>query len=106
MATHRTVTTVRFCVRFHDAVLRVCKAAFSGQDGSIYLFRYGARGEYHFGRSSIPAGQQEATVPFDQQEASDSTPKLSFHESGQVHVKAGGMMVGPMFASPLAELRG
>lgn len=86
--------------------LKVCKLAFSQRDSSLYLFPYATTGEYHFGRNSIPQGEQEATIPFDQQESSNQTPKISIHESGRVHVKAGTRMAGPMFGSPLAELGG
>jgi hypothetical protein len=106
VTTYEDLVEVRFCVEYIGDPLRVCKLTFSQQDSSLYLFPYAPTGEYHFGRLSIPQGEQEATIPFDQQETSDQTPKISIHESGQVHVKAGRRMAGPMFASPLGELGG
>lgn len=106
MPVYEGVTEARLCVSYRGQVLRVCKLAVSRTDSSLYLFPYGPAGEYYFGRLSIPAGEQSATIPFDQQETSANTPKISIHESGQVHVKAGDGIAGPMFASPLSELRG
>jgi hypothetical protein len=93
-------------VEFRGHVLRICKLAFGSQDGSIYLFPYAPGGEYHFGNSSIPSEEEEVSVPFADQESSSVTPKLSLHESGQVHVKAGATVVGPMHCAPLAVLSG
>lgn len=106
MPVYEGVTEARLCVSYGGQVLRVCKLAVSKTDSSLYLFPYGPTGEYFFGRLSIPADEQSATVPFDQQETSASVPKISIHESGQVHIKADDTIAGPMFASPLAELRG
>jgi hypothetical protein len=72
----------------------LCKIALSQSDGSLYLFPYSAGGSFHFGRSSIPADEGQATIPFDDQETSPRTPKLSIHETGQVHIP------------PLSALRG
>ena len=33
-------------------------------------------------------------------------PKLSIHESGQVHIKADAILAGPLFIKPLSEWRG
>jgi hypothetical protein len=106
MPGYEGVTEARLCVSYRGQVLRACKFAVSKADGSIYLFPYGTSGAYFFGRLSIPAGERSATVPFDQQETSASVPKISIHESGQVHIKADDAIAGPMFASPLSDLRG
>lgn len=106
MPVYEAVTEARLCVSYRAEVLRVCKLAVSKTDSSLYLFPYGPAGEYYFGRLSIPAGKQSATIPFDQQETSANIPKISIHESGQVHIKAGDAVTGPMFASPLSDLCG
>jgi hypothetical protein len=84
----------------------LCKIALSQSDGSLYLFPYAAGGSFHFGRSSIPADEGQATIPFDDQETSPRTPKLSIHETGQVHIQAGERRVRPMSIPPLSDLRG
>ncbi len=106
MPVYEGVTEARLCVSYRGQVFRVCKLAVSKVDSSLYLFPYGPAGVYFFGRLSIPAGEQSATIPFDQQETSADIPKISIHESGQVHIKAGGAVAGPMYTSPLFDLRG
>jgi hypothetical protein len=100
------VRAIRFVVDRGGSLLQVCKLGFSAADASLYLFPYSPGSNYSFGRMLFPASEESSTVPFDEQESSAETPKLSIHESGQVHVKAGGRMVGPMFAGVLAEYRG
>jgi hypothetical protein len=100
------VRAIRFVVDRGGSLLQVCKLGFSAADVSLYLFPYSPSGKYSFGRMLFPASERSSTVPFDEQESSIETPKLSIHESGQVHVKAGGRVVGPMFAGSLAEYRG
>jgi hypothetical protein len=82
MDTYEAVLEARFCVLYRGAILKVFKLAVSKVDSSLYLFPYAPAGMYYFGRLSIPAGERSASVPFDEQETSEETPKLSIHESG------------------------
>lgn len=106
MTTYSRVRAVRLLVAHGGTIRRLSKVAWAADDASLYIFPYGREGRFHFGRASIPASEATATVPFDDQETSASVPKLSLHESGQVHIKAGSRTVGPMAIPRLADLRG
>jgi hypothetical protein len=101
------VREARILVGYRESAYRLCKLAWSKTDASFYIFPYATAGLYSLGRHSVPNDSAEATVPFDQQETSTMTPKLSIHESGQVHIKVGGSLrVGPLQTVALADLRG
>ena len=54
-----------------------------------------------------PQGQSTDTFNFREQIGADSTPKLSIHNSGQVHIYANEQAkAGPVFIPPLDDLRG
>lgn len=105
-ATYEGVRSVRILVEQGATIRRLCRLAWAADDASLYILPYGVEGRFHFGQASVPASEASSTVPFNDQETSASMPKLSLHESGQVHIKAGSAMVGPMYIPPLADLRG
>lgn len=88
------------------ALLRFCKLIFSQTDASIYLIPYAAKRRFFCGSQSMP--EKEITKQFDYTDGvdTDREPKLSLHESGQTHVLAAGSRVGPLYASPLENLKG
>ena len=94
-------------VDFEDSLRRVGTIGWSQTDASLYIRGFGPKGEFNFGQSSIPAGQQSDTISIANQLPSTSVPHLSLHDSGQVHVKKRRQIVaGPMIIPRLADLRG
>lgn len=100
------VRSLRVLVELDGQLLRFCKVAFAANDASLYLHVIGPSGRYFFGRHVMPAGAMESTIRFDDQERSSLPPKLSIHETGQVHVRSEGRQAGPMPGTPLGELGG
>src|ERR1700732_3942720 len=97
---------LRLLGRRNGALLRFCKLIFSKADASIYLIPYAAKRRFFCGSQSMP--EKEITQNFDYTDGigTDGEPKLSLHESGQTHVMAAGSRVGPLYASPMRNLRG
>lgn len=98
---------IRLLVQQDDLIWKVCKLAFSNTDASIYIFPYARAGYYYYGSQSIPEMQIQHTFNFvEHGVSSDSIPKLSIHESGQVHVIMANGKAGPLSIPPLTSLRG
>lgn len=97
---------VRILVKRDETLRRVCKFMFSRQDASLYLIPYAANGQYYYGSNTMSGS--EASVSFDcsEQFVAESVPKLSIHETGQVHVVSPNGRAGPLMIPPLADLRG
>lgn len=93
-------------VNYRGQLLRVCKLAFTKKDASIYLFPYAPQKRFYSGDSAIPENVIEATFDYATGQLSETAPKLSIHQSGQVHVTAAGRRVAPRMTVPLAKLRG
>jgi hypothetical protein len=73
----------------------------------MYLFRYGKTGRYFYGSQKIGEIEISRTFNFKEQLQGDRIPKLSIHETGQVHAYIGGQKkAGPLQAIPLARLKG
>lgn len=97
---------VRFLVQWRNSLRKLCKIAFSSKDASLYLFPYALKGKYHYGKKTLQAQQEYLTFNFKKDIFDDQTPKLSIHESGQVHVFMGEKKAGPLYIPPLDTLRG
>jgi hypothetical protein len=86
---------------------KAAKVIFTRSDASLYLVPYAMNEEYFYGGRTMAAGQTEDTVNFREQIAASANPKLSIHETGQVHVYASGQpKAGPVQIPPLADYRG
>lgn len=89
---------------------RLRKAArllFTGRDASLYLIPYARKSTYFYGKRSMASGQTEDTVNFREQLSASTNPKLSIHESGQVHIHANDQpKAGPLRIPHLTEFRG
>jgi hypothetical protein len=97
---------VRVLVRDGATLRRLCKLALSAGDASLYLFPYAPTNTFLVGESGMAADEMQREIPFPGAAVIDP-PKLSIHESGQVHVQRGTtMLAGPMSIPPLADLRG
>ncbi len=99
---------VRFLARHRGKVRAVCLVVLSRSDGSFYVFPYSKSGQYFFGARGLAESKIDDTFDVGLQLSSSSLPKLSVHESGQVHIKdpGGQDKAGPLHIPPLASLRG
>ena len=100
------VRELRILVEHRQKLYRLCKLAFAKSDSSIYIFPYAREGKFFYGSRSMPERQFKDTFPFKEQLTSDEVPKISIHESGQVHVISSGVRAGPLQIPPLSSLRG
>jgi hypothetical protein len=100
------ISEFQIVVRVKQDLRKVCKFVFSKSDASVYLIPYAAGGSYYFGGASIPEQKASCTFDFKQQESSDKAPKVSIHESGQVHVRIGRQKAGPLTISHLSQMAG
>jgi len=97
----------RFLIEVQGDYKKVCRIAFGRKDASLYLLPYGRQERYLWGEGTIPEGTTTATFPHANPAGEVDKPKLSIHESGQVHVKLGeAYKAGPLRAKPLWEFRG
>ena len=100
------ISEIRLLIEHEGQLRRLCKLAFSKSDASIYVFPYARTGSFFFGSRSMPERHFKDSFPFKQQLSSDQVPKISIHESGQVHVTSKGIRAGPLQIPPLSSLRG
>ncbi|MDD5092565.1 MAG: hypothetical protein PHQ23_16825 [Candidatus Wallbacteria bacterium] len=92
---------LRFLVEHNNSLKPVFLISF-GNDSSIYLFPYGKKGVFSYGRSTIPENVTAHSFKYNPRENPEKHPKLSIHESGQVHVCSENKQVaGPITISPL-----
>jgi hypothetical protein len=102
------VRSIRLYLEERDGRLRTAaKLLFTGGDASIYLIPYASTGTYFYGRRLLGSGQADDAFDFREQLQASSNPKLSIHETGQVHIQANdGVKAGPVTIPPLCALRG
>ena len=101
-----SVRELRILIKHRGMLRQVCKFAFSRSDASLYLFPYAAQGRYYYGSRSLGEKQAQDTFDFTAGFVEDKVPKLSIHETGQVHIFAGKERAGPLQIPPLETLRG
>ena len=109
VSTANRIREVRFLIRHRGSVRSLFKLGFTARDGSLYMWPYSVSGRFFYGRSGIDAFESSVTLDFTDQFASDTPriPKVSIHESGQVHVRSEtGDLAGPLFIPSLSQLRG
>lgn len=100
------IREVRILIQWRNSLRKLCKIAFSDSDASLYLFPYAIEGKYHYGSKIMPSKEASLSFDFAEDIFQEQTPKLSIHESGQVHVYVGIEKAGPLFIPPLANLTG
>jgi hypothetical protein len=102
------IRELRVLVQHKGTMLRLCKLMFTSGDASIYLVPYASAGHYFLGGHEFAEQERQATFDFTKQLSSKlkQLPKLSLHETGQVHVQVGRDRAGPLRIPPLSELRG
>jgi hypothetical protein len=101
-----SIRELRVLIQHQGALRSLCKIAFSNRDASLYFFPYSLNRRYFFGGRSMPDTIFEDKVDFSQGIRANTTPKLSIHETGQVHVQASTALAGPLFVPPLSDWRG
>lgn len=97
---------LRLLVDLGNDLRKIAKVAFSKSDASLYLFPYAPNGKYFFGGRHMEEVEFEDKIRFADDLYSENVPKLSIHETGEVHIKAKGAKAGPVSISPLAKWRG
>jgi len=97
----------RFLAEHRGLLKRVLTLNIDQNDASLYFFIYGNKALYHYGTRTLKSGEINNTFNFKDQNFSKEPPKLSIHQSGQVHVydreKA---IAGPLNTIPLPDWRG
>jgi hypothetical protein len=82
------------------------KLSVTARDASMYLFPYAKARRFFVGGSSFADQQVEAKIKTVDGATSQSEPKLSIHESGQIHVDIPTGRIGPESTLPRQEFRG
>jgi len=98
----------RILLNFEESIRKICKIAISHKDISIFLIPYGKSGIYYYGEGLISQGNTETTFHYDTQFKTSDIPKLSIHQSGQIHIyyQNPKEKAGPLFTIPLMKFRG
>ena len=99
---------IRYLTKHRGMIRAICLVALSGSDSSFYVFPYSKSGLYFFGERGLAEQAIADTFQIDAQLSSLELPKLSMHESGQVHIKGPGStdIAGPLSIPRLTDLRG
>jgi hypothetical protein len=97
---------LRLLVDLGSDLRKLAKVAFSKSDASLYLFPYAPHGRYYFGGRHMDEVEFQDQVKFSDDPFSETLPKLSIHETGQIHIQAGALRAGPVSVSPLARWKG
>lgn len=96
---------VRFLIFHKGQTRKFFKLVFT-EDLSFLIFPYGPNNEYYYGRKSMPENENKLTFDFAQQHDASKNPKVSIHQSGQVHVEAPEKeRIKPMFIPELMSLK-
>lgn len=100
----------RVLINHRGNIYKIFKLAVTDEDASLYIFPYSKSGKYFGGVNQIGRGvegEHETQIDLDEQfsiERAD-VPKVSIHQSGQVHTLLGGHRIGPLQMGKLAQLR-
>jgi hypothetical protein len=95
-------------VRFGGMVRRISKFAFSKADASLYVMLIGPHGLFRCGLGHFDPGVATIQVQLNEPVEGDAAgiPKISIHESGQVHVIGGTYRSGPCYVPSIVGFRG
>jgi hypothetical protein len=102
----RVPETVRVVIDDRGVPRLLCEISVMPTDASVYLHPAPAD-EYFWIDSEMPDEERSMDIHYGNNRA-DGRPKISIHQSGQVHVKsaAGRYLAGPVWIPELRELRG
>ncbi len=102
-----TIKSARFHIRHRGTIKKMVKLAFSNNDASLYFFPCGQKGHFFYGNEILAADEIEKVFDYKTQYEGTGYAKLSFHESGQVHVVCpDSPRTNPLRTSPLKDWRG
>jgi hypothetical protein len=102
-----SIREIRIIIQNQGVLRKLFKVAFSQKDASLYFFPYGPKGKYYYGNQSMQEYEIKQTFSFIDQFHAEKIPKLSIHESGQIHIYCGkNALAGPLCTLPLNEWRG
>jgi hypothetical protein len=100
------VRQMTFLIDYQGTLRKFFTIGFTRTDGSLYIFPYARSSTYYFGSTVMPKHEQEHTFNFKMGREVSVMPKISIHESGQVHVGASGYRAGPLYIPRLEDIRG
>jgi len=80
------IRELRLLLRWRGNLYKICKLAFSSTDASIYVFPYATSGRFYFRQANIHAGESSKNIAFTEDKMQETTPKISIHSSGEIHV--------------------
>lgn len=101
------VREIRVLIKHRGILRALFKVALGQRDASLYFFPYGAAGKYFYGCQSIKEYEIKQSFSYKDQFNTDKIPKLSIHQTGQVHVYySQNVITGPLHTVPLKEWRG
>jgi hypothetical protein len=97
---------VTVAVKTPSRFKKICKLFFPSKDTSLYIHFYSNTKNYYYGLAHLPAGVNKVDINFKNGRKVGKAPKLSYHESGQVHFKLGEdkESIEMVKATPLAQL--
>jgi len=97
----------RLIVEYEGSKRKLCKIFFSKRDASIYVQPYWSASSYFSGTKEYSTGQNSITFNFrDNGHETAVCPKLSYHESGYVHLKVGKNVLVKIEAAPIGTIQG
>lgn len=99
---------LRIHLEQRDGTLRtLAQVLFTGRDASLYLVPYARSGNYFYGVQTLRPGQSDFEIRFKEHVTASARPKLSIHESGDVHIYADeSPKAGPINVRAVSECRG
>ena len=97
---------LRLLVRWRDDLYKFCLLKFSLRDASIYVFPYAPTGRFYFRQASLNVGESSKNLAFIEDTMQETTPKISIHSSGEIHVFPKTHHAIKLSIPPLTELRG
>jgi hypothetical protein len=107
-ATGSGVREVDILVQFAGAVRRIAKFAFSNSDASLYVMLIGPHRQFRCGFGHFGRGVETIQVELNEPSTGDGQgiPKVSLHQSGQVHVLCGTYRSRPCQVPAIVGFRG
>ena len=98
--------SLRILFNENSNIRRVFKMLFTGNDASFYIIPYSNTGKYYAGGRNLVEKEYKDTFNFTEDFNFDNVPKISIHQTGQIHIDAQNKRIGPLQIGPLSKLRG
>ncbi len=88
------IKSIRLLVEYKDQLLKFCRIGISQSDASIYIIPYAPSGKYYSGTRKLMISNDKNAGYKDKfnymgQFIGEDAPKVSIHESGQIHIYVG-----------------